>query len=152
MPNQDGSLTRADEVALAQAFDRMISAGESAPLPQSLGMLAQIQQNVTNDEAARSSFMRVVEALSLDLLSHAVGGFSALTEQEQTASLLSVENSLPREFSAVLGMVRDIYYDAEQTPDRPSSFDDDSEIFGKISIGEELEPATKKRRIIRTKS
>jgi O-methyltransferase involved in polyketide biosynthesis len=87
-----------------------------------------------------------VEALSLDLLAHAVGGFSALTEEEQTSTLRNIENTLPREFSIVLGLVRDVYYEDERTPERPKSFDNDDEIFGKVVVEEEPEQVSKKRR------
>jgi hypothetical protein len=53
---------------------------------------------------------------------------------------------LPREFSVVLGLVRDVYYEDERTPERPKSFDNDDEIFGKVVVEEEPEQVSKKRR------
>jgi hypothetical protein len=150
MPNQDGSLTGADIVTLTQSLNRMIPTDDDTLAAGSLGLLDAVQERAISDAPSQSAFMRVVEALSLDMLSHAVGGFAALSEEEQVASLRNVENTLPHEFTAVLNLVRDVYYEDDRTPDRPSSFENDSEIFGKITLEDELEPDTRSRKKTRT--
>ena len=110
-----------------------------------LGLHEQLQARASDDAAARSAFLRVVDALSLDMMAHAVGGFAALTEDEQIASLHNVENTLPEEFAAVLGLIRNIYYEDDRTPDRPANFDDDREIFGKVVVEEQPEQLRKRR-------
>jgi hypothetical protein len=131
VPNQDGSLTGSDIVTLTRALDRIIPVDDSVSDAGALGLHEELQSRASTDSAAQSAFLRVVEALSLDMLSHAVGGFAALTEDEQISSLQKVENTLPKEFSVVLALVRDIYYEHESTPNRPPNFDIDSDIFGK---------------------
>jgi hypothetical protein len=146
MPNQDGSLTAADTLTLVRVLDRMIPVDDPDLAAGALGLLGEVQERAINDAPTGSAFLRIVEALSLDLLAHAVGGFSALTEEEQTSTLRNIENTLPREFSVVLGLVRDVYYEDERTPERPKSFDNDDEIFGKVVVEEEPEQVSKKRR------
>jgi hypothetical protein len=149
MPNQDGSLTGADNITLKRALNRMIPTDDAALGAGTLGLLAAVQERAESNDSTRSAFMRIVEALSLDMLSHAVGGFSALTEEEQITSLRNVEGTLPREFSALLGLVRDVYYEDGRTPARPSDFDGENEIFGKVSIEEDLQPKRNKLRSAR---
>ena len=144
MPKQDGSLTDADYVSLVRVLDRMVPTEDLEPGAGELGILDEVEERARSEDSTRVALLRVAEALSLDLTAHAVGGFSAMTEQEQIDCLLSIERSLPGEFSQVLGIVRDVYYQDERTPDRPSSFDGDDEIFGKAP--EEPEVVTGRRR------
>jgi hypothetical protein len=152
MPNQDGTLTGSDTITLGHAFDRMIPFEDTDSSPKSIGVLDQVHVRAESDPRTRSAFLRIVEALSLDMLAHAVGGFSALTVDEQIGCLHNVESTLRTEFSIVLGLVRDVYYDSERTPDRPKNFDSDLEIFGKIKIEDDLEPSRSSRRHARENS
>ena len=131
MPKQDGSLTDADRVTLVRAFNRLIPTVDAEFAAGALGMLGDVEERARREKSTRSAFLRVVEALSLDLTAHAVGGFSAMTDQEQTNALLNIESTLPGEFSLFLGIVRDVYYEDDRTPDRPANFDGDDEVFGK---------------------
>lgn len=133
-------------MALVRALDRMIPSEEADLTASALGLLDNLQSRASSDPSTRSAFMRVVNALSLDMMAHAVGGFAALTEDEQNSSLKNIENTLPKEFSVVLGLVRDIYYEDERTPDRPSDFDSDSEVFGKVIVEDQADEDIKKRR------
>lgn len=148
MPNQDGSLTGADEITLVQVLNRMIPVDDADLAAGTLGMLDEVQQRTAADDQLRHAFMRITEALSLDLLVQAVGGFAALTAQEQVASLHGVENILPEEFRLFLGAVRDVYYEDGRTPDRPDNFEGDNEEFGKNLTPDEelLEPLSKRNR------
>jgi len=150
MPNQDGSLTGADEITLVQVLNRMVPFDDDVGAG-TLGMLDEVQQRSTGDDQLHHAFMRITEALSLDLLAQAVGGFAALSEQEQVTSLHGVENVLPEEFGLFLGTVRDVYYEDRRTPDRPENFKGDNEEFGKIPspVEEILEPLSEKNRAIR---
>ena len=131
MPEQDGSLTDADRITLDRALNHLIPTEKSELAASALDMANNVERRAGRDKATRSAFMRVVEALSLDPLAHAIGGFSAMTGQEQTEALLSIERTLPEEFSLVLGIVRDVYYEDDRTPGRPAHFDGDDEVFGK---------------------
>jgi len=132
MPNRDGSLKDSDRVALSIMLDRIIPVEDHEKVPSKFGILdSVIELNSTND-TSKNGFMRVVEALSLDMMAHAVGGFAALTEEEQIQSIRSIEISLPKEFNLVLQATRHAYYEHPNTPDRPKNFDSEDEIFGKV--------------------
>ena len=131
MPQQDGSLTDADRVTLVGALNRLIPNGDAELAAGAPGMLGDVEERARREKSTLSAFMRIVEALSLDLTAHAIGGFSAMTDQEQTRALLAIESTLPEEFSLFLGIVRDVYYENDRTPDRPTDFDGDDEVFGK---------------------
>ncbi len=134
MPNQDGSLTGSDTITLTATLNRIISADSPELAAGTLGILDEVQERAKTTQESQSAFLRIVEALSLDLMSHAVGGFTALTEEEQIASIHNVESSLPEEFNVFLELVRDVYYEDSRTPDRPTSFSGDTEIFGRVEI------------------
>jgi hypothetical protein len=138
MPNQDGSLTAADTVTLNQVLNRIIPSESTELGAGTIGILDDVEKRSSGTPATRSAFLRIVEAMSLDMMSHAVGGFAALTADEQIASIQNVEATLPEEFAVVLGLARDVYYEREQTPARPKSFDTENEIFGKVKV--EAEP------------
>jgi hypothetical protein len=132
MPNKDGSLTGSDRISLVHVLNRVIPHESLELAPGTLGILEEVQRRALSSPSTRSAFLKIVEALSLDTMAHAVGGFAALTEEEQKASLHSLESTLPNEFKTVLGLARDVYYEDERTPDRPKSFSDESEEFGNV--------------------
>ena len=133
MPAQDGSLTDADRVTLYHALDRMIPTDDAEIKAGVPGILDGVEERARREKTTHSAFLRVVEALSLDLTAHAVGGFSAMTDQEQVNALLNIENTLPGEFSLFMDIVRDVYYEDDRTPDRPANFDGDDGVFGKVA-------------------
>ncbi len=139
MPNQDASLTGSDRVALVQVLNRIVPHDHSELAAGTLGILETVEQRLQNDPPSRTAFMRIVEALSLDMMSHAVGGFTALTNEEQISSIRNIETTLPSEFNIVLKLVRDVYYEDERTPDRPENFDSEAELFGKIELSDDAD-------------
>ena len=132
MPTQDGSLTDADRVTLGSVLNHLIPAPDAELAAGTLGILDDVVERAGREKSSRSALIRVVDALSLDLTAHAVGGFAAMTGEEQSGALLSIENTLPAEFSLFLGIVRDVYYEDDRTPTRPDDFDGDDEVFGKV--------------------
>jgi len=68
------------------------------------------------------------------MMSHAVGGFVALNNDERNSAIHDVETTLHAEFNIVLGITRDVYYEDDRTPERPTTFDGDNEFFGKVII------------------
>lgn len=134
MPNQDGSLTGSDKITLTHALNRIIPTDDPELGAGTLGLLDKIEDRASESSNSRSAFLRIVEALSLDMMAHAVGGFAALTEDEQISSIQHVEFSLPEEFAEFLRVVRDVYYEDTRTPNRPDDFSGDTEIFGKIEL------------------
>ena len=121
-----------------QALNRMIAVEDPSLEAGTLGLLDDVEKIARSNDSGQSAFLRVVEALSLDLMAHAVGGFSVMTAEEQTESLLNIERILPEEFTTVLGIVRDVYYSDDRTPDRPEDFEGADQTFGKV----EQEPQT----------
>ena len=97
MPKQDGSLTDADRGTLVRALDRLISTVDAEFAAGALGMLGDVEERARREKSTRSAFLRVVEALSLDLTAHAVGGFSAMTDQQQTNAVFGMEGALAGE-------------------------------------------------------
>ena len=120
MPKQDGSLTNADRLALSQALDRMIKTGNPDLPASALGIGAKLEEITSADESARSALLRMLDALSLDMTSHVVGGFSAMTEHQQISALFGIEQALPCEFKRVHQLAYDLYYENTRTPQRPS--------------------------------
>jgi hypothetical protein len=149
MPKQDGSLTGADHVALGRALNRMIPSEDPQSRAGTLGISRLIEERATREKGTRSAFLRVIEALALDPTAHAVGGFAAMTGEQQTDALLNIERALPGEFSIFLEIVRDVYYQDDRTPGRPENFDDEAEVFGKATEDADADqarrPATSRR-------
>jgi len=146
MPDKDGSLTDADRVTFRRVLDRLVPAGDPALAAGKLGILAEVEERAARSKSSVSALLRVVEALSLDLTAHAIGGFAAMTVQEQTDALLGIERALPDEFALVLGTVRDVYYEDDRTPARPVGFDSDDEVFGKAQHDTDADRALPNRR------
>ncbi len=132
MPNQDGSLTESDRVTLARVLDHMIPGTDPNLAASALDLGADLDKKTLENKLSRSALLRVVEALSLDMTSHVVGGFSAMTEQQQIDALLNIEHLLPAEFTSVLELARNLYYADERTPERQSISESEAEIFGKM--------------------
>lgn len=132
MPNQDGSLTESDQITLARALDHMIPGTDPNLAARALDLGADLDKKTLEDKLSRSALLRIIEALSLDMTSHVVGGFPAMTEQQQINALLSIEHLLPGEFTSVLELARNLYYADERTPERQSTAENEAEIFGKF--------------------
>ncbi|MDA1280324.1 MAG: hypothetical protein O3B95_09855 [Chloroflexi bacterium] len=145
MPNHDGSLSDADRLRLVHALNLMIPVEESVPGPGTLGLLGAVEARAVRDKLTLSALLRIVEAMSLDLTAHAVGGYSAMTERERIDSLLNIERTLPDEFTIVLNIVRDVYYEDSRTPPRPQNFESENEIFGKVSWKPDLNESQRAR-------
>jgi len=134
MPNQYGSLTDSDRITFTQLLNRIVPFDDPKIGAGTLGLRDLVEERCKEKPSSHSALLRVMEALSLDMMTHAVGGFMALTGDEQKSAIHNVENNLHAEFNIVLDITRDIYYEDDRTPERPTSFDGDNEIFGKVVI------------------
>ena len=134
MPNRDGSLTNSDKIILTQVLNRVVSVDHPKLSAGLLGLRDLVEERSKEKPSSHSALLRVIEALSFDMMAHAVGGFVALTDDEQNSAIHNVETNLPAEFNIVLDITRDVYYEDDRTPERPTSFDGDNEIFGKVII------------------
>ncbi|MBT3996248.1 MAG: hypothetical protein HOF01_10665 [Chloroflexi bacterium] len=150
MPNQDGSLTNSDKITLTQLLDRVVPVDDPKFAAGALGLRDLVEERSKANPSSNSALLRIIAALSLDMMAHAVGGFAALTVDEQISSIRNVETTLPAEFNIVLGITRDVYYEDDRTPKRPTSFDGDNEIFGKVEIEIERLKPNKSRRKLRS--
>ena len=150
MPNQDGSLTNSDKITLTQLLDRVVPVDDPKFAAGALGLRDLVEERSKANPSSNSALLRIIAALSLDMMAHADGGFAALTVDEQISSIRNVETTLPAEFNIVLGITRDVYYEDDRTPKRPTSFDGDNEIFGKVEIEIERLKPNKSRRKLRS--
>jgi len=134
MPNQDGSITNSDKITLTQLLNRVVPVDDPKFGAAALGLRNLVEERSKANPSSNSALLRIIDALSLDMMARAVGGFAALTVDEQNFAIHNVETTLPEEFNIILGITRDVYYEDERTPKRPINFDGDNEIFGKVVI------------------
>ena len=134
MPNQDGSITNSDKITFTQLLNRIVPVNDPKFGAAALGLRNLVEERSKANPSSNSALLRIIDALSLDMMARAVGGFAALTVDEQNFAIHNVETTLPEEFNIILGITRDVYYEDERTPKRPINFDGDNEIFGKVVI------------------
>jgi|TARA_B110000240_G_C13342351_1_gene386072 hypothetical protein len=134
MPNQDGSITNSDKITFTQLLNRVVPVDDPKFGAAALGLRNLVEERSKANPSSNSALLRIIDALSLDMMARAVGGFAALTVDEQNFAIHNVETTLPEEFNIILGITRDVYYEDERTPKRPINFDGDNEIFGKVVI------------------
>ena len=149
MPNRDGSLTNSDKIILTQVLNRVVPVDHPKLAAGLLGLRDLVEERSKANLSSNTALLRIISALSLDMMSHAVGGFAALTVDEQISSIRNVETNFPAEFNIVLGITRDVYYEDDRTPNRPTNFEVDNEIFGKVEIDIERPKPIKSRRKLR---
>ena len=134
MPNQDGSITNSEKITFTQLLNRVVPVDDPKFGAAALGLRNLVEERSKANPSSNSALLRIIDALSLDMMARAVGGFAALTVDEQNFAIHNVETTLPEEFNIILGITRDVYYEDERTPKRPINFDGDNEIFGKVVI------------------
>ncbi|MDA0596602.1 MAG: hypothetical protein O2921_07435 [Chloroflexi bacterium] len=149
MPNQDGSLTNSDKITFTQLLNRVVPVDDPKFGAAALGLRNLVEERSKANPSSNSALLRIIDALSLDMMAHAVGGFAALTVDEQISAIHNVETTLPEEFNIILGITRDVYYEDERNPKRPTNFDGDNEIFGKVVIDIERPKPKQSRRKLR---
>ena len=132
MPYQNDLLRNSEIVALTIMLDRLIPFDDPDLKPSNLKIINRVIDQCIKDDSSKAALMKIIDALSLDIMSSAVGGFAALTNNEQTKSILEIEKSLPEEFNIVLGATREAYYENTKTAELPSNFNSEKEIFGKV--------------------
>ena len=149
MPNQDGSITNSDKITFTQLLNRVVPVDDPKFGAAALGLRNLVEERSKANPSSNSALLRIIDALSLDMMARAVGGFAALTVDEQNFAIHNVETTLPEEFNIILGITRDVYYEDERTPKRPINFDGDNEIFGKVVIDIERPKPKQSRRKLR---
>ncbi len=110
MPTSDRQITDTDRVLLAQVMDLIIPSDGDFPGAGGLGLAENLERASLRYGRLRSGLLSVLDALSLDIASRAEGGFAALDQERQIASLNTVEAALPVQFAEFIELVYETYY------------------------------------------
>ncbi|MSQ34421.1 MAG: hypothetical protein EXR57_01200 [Dehalococcoidia bacterium] len=110
MPTKEKQLTNADRMMLKTVLDRVIPPVDDLPGAGAMGLAAQVENIAGRVPRLHGSLIKMVGALSLDLHSHAKGGFNSLTTDQQDEALRTIESALPGEFGNFLELVFLAYY------------------------------------------
>ena len=79
-----------------------------------MGLAEKVEQRAQRAERVRSALVTVLDALSLDAVSHAAGGYTALAPARQDEALRALEAAMPQQFTVFQQLVYTVYY-MEQT-------------------------------------
>jgi len=110
MPTKEKQLTNADRMVLKAVLDRVIPPVDDLPGAGSMGLAAQVESIAGRVPRLHDSLIKVMGALSLDLHSHAKGGFNSLTVEQQDEAIRTIEGALPGDFGNFLELVFLAYY------------------------------------------
>lgn len=132
MPTSDRQITHTDRVLLAQVMDLIIPSDGDFPGAGGLELAKDLERASQRYGRLRSGLLSVLDALSLDIASRIEGGFAALDEERQIASLKTVEADLPDQFAVFVELVYETYYTDDRVhsrigwagrPPQPEGFD-----------------------------
>lgn len=110
MPAKEKALTDAGRTTLKAIMDRLIPAVDDLPGAGSMGLAQEAERIAGMIPRLQESAVKVLGAVSLDMRSHARGGFQALTPESQDESIREVESTMPADFANFLEMVYLAYY------------------------------------------
>ena len=110
----DGRLAAADRVTLAAVLDHLVPPVGELPGAGEMGLAPEVERVARRVPRFRAALLRVMDAISLDMLSHAAGGFRALSPEQQVEAIREVEQSLPRPFAVFVELVYLVYYSDER--------------------------------------
>ena len=77
MPNQDGSLTNSDKITFTHLLNRVVPVDDPKFGAAALGLRNLVEERSKANPSSNSALLRIIDALSLDMMAHAVGGFAA---------------------------------------------------------------------------
>lgn len=104
------TLTDAGRTTLKAIMDRLIPAVDDLPGAGSMGLAQEAERIAGMIPRLQESAVKVLGAVSLDMRSHARGGFQALAPESQDESIREVESTMPADFANFLEMVYLAYY------------------------------------------
>jgi hypothetical protein len=110
MPTKEKTLTDADRTTLKAIMDRLVPAVDDLPGAGSMGLAQEAERIAGKVPRLQESAVKVLGAVSVDMRSHARGGFQALGPESQDESIREVESTIPADFANFLEMVYLAYY------------------------------------------
>jgi hypothetical protein len=91
-------------------MDRLVPAVDDLPGAGAMGLAQEAERIAGKVLRLQESAVKVLGAVSLDMRSHARGGFQALSPESQDESIRQVESAMPADFANFLEMVYLAYY------------------------------------------
>ena len=118
MPTSDRQLTDVDRVVMKRILDLIIPAVDDLPGAGGLGLAERVERGAMRYGRLRSGMLSILDAMTLDIASRVEGGFAALDEERQIASVKTVEADLPVQFSEFVELVYETYYTDSRVHER----------------------------------
>jgi hypothetical protein len=115
---ENGKLMPADRVTLGVVLDRLIPPVDDLRGAGRMGLAPEVERVAGQVPRYRAALLQIMDALSLDMLAHAAGGFGALSPEQQVDSIREVEQSLPKPFAIFLELVYLVYYGDRRVHER----------------------------------
>ena len=111
MPNtSNNDITDADRLTLAATMDHIIPPVDGLLGAGEMGLAEQVEQIARRIPRYKESLIRILDALSLEPIARAEGGFAALNSDQQIATIRTVESSMEAHFANFVQMVYTAYY------------------------------------------
>lgn len=118
MPTSDRQLTDVDRVVMKRMLDLIIPPVDDFPGAGGLDLAERVERGSLRYGRLRSGLLSILDAMTLDIASRVEGGFAALDEERQIASLKTIESNLPVQFSEFVELVYETYYTDSRVHDR----------------------------------
>lgn len=107
---QDLKISDADRVTLSEAMDRLIPAVDDLPAAGQMGLGPEVERLAHEAPHYGDALESVLDALSMDPLSRAAGGFRALSPDDRDNAIRTIEGNMPGKFGTFLEIVYLAYY------------------------------------------
>lgn len=106
----DLKISDADRVMLSEVMDRLIPAVDDLPAAGQMGLGPEVERMASEVPRYAEGLEVFLEALAMDPLSRATGGFRALSADDQENAIRVIERNIPDHFSTFLEVVYLVYY------------------------------------------
>lgn len=106
----DLKISDADRVMLSEVMDRLIPAVDDLPAAGQMGLGPEVERLASEVPRYAEGLEVFLEALAMDPLSRATGGFRALSADDQDNAIRVIERNIPDHFSTFLEIVYLVYY------------------------------------------
>ena len=103
-------ISDADRVMLSEVMDRLIPAVDDLPAAGQMGLGPEVERMASEVPRYAEGLEVFLEALAMDPLSRATGGFRALSADDQENAIRVIERNIPDHFSTFLEVVYLVYY------------------------------------------
>ena len=95
---------------LSEVMDRLIPAVDDLPAAGQMGLGPEVERMASEVPRYAEGLEVFLEALAMDPLSRATGGFRALSADDQDNAIRVIERNIPDHFSTFLEIVYLVYY------------------------------------------